>query len=469
MREKSNWRKQMRNIRTPALFAGLVFCSFTALPTFAQTIFEDLKLTALVEGQSFRLGNSVAISGGLSLIGGYRADDGVPRTGAAYVFDMTSANEQRILTASDGAAEDWYGWAVDVSGTVAIIGAPADDDDGTNSGSAYIVDITTGQELFKLTASNADAGDEFGRAVAISDQYAVIGAAQDDTVDGNAGMAYVFDVATGQELFQLTQSNPDSGTEFGRAVAISGNLAVITSNGQFGGSLSIGAAYVFDLTTGQELYMFTASDATFGDKLGRSVAASGNLAIVGAEGDDDNGSASGSAYVFDLTTGQELVKLLPLDGAANDLFGFSVSISGPLAIAGSPNDDDFNLSAGSAYVFDIATGQQLHKLIASDSQIASFLGSSVAISGNIAIGGAPAHDGTSFNTNETGAAYVYQVDGGADCPADLSGDGALNFFDVSAFLTAFGAGDAAADFTGDGVFNFFDVSAFLIAFAEGCP
>jgi len=57
----------------------------------------------------------------------------------------------------------------------------------------------------------------------------------------------------------------------------------------------------------------------------------------------------------------------------------------------------------------------------------------------------------------------------AACAPDLNKDGDLNFFDVSAFLTAFGASDSAADFTGDGEFNFFDVSAFLTAFAAGCP
>jgi hypothetical protein len=60
-------------------------------------------------------------------------------------------------------------------------------------------------------------------------------------------------------------------------------------------------------------------------------------------------------------------------------------------------------------------------------------------------------------------------DGAAACPADLTGDGMLNFFDVSAFLAAFTANDPVADFTGDGVFNFFDVSAFLAAFGAGCP
>ena len=67
-----------------------------------------------------------------------------------------------------------------------------------------------------------------------------------------------------------------------------------------------------------------------------------------------------------------------------------------------------------------------------------------------------------FNSNFT-------ISAPAACPADLTGDGMLNFFDVSAFLTAFGDGDLAADFNGDGVLNFFDVSAFLSAFGAGCP
>ena len=55
------------------------------------------------------------------------------------------------------------------------------------------------------------------------------------------------------------------------------------------------------------------------------------------------------------------------------------------------------------------------------------------------------------------------------CPADLNGDGLLNFFDISAFLNAFSSQDSIADFTGDGEFNFFDVSAFLNMFTAGCP
>jgi hypothetical protein len=68
------------------------------------------------------------------------------------------------------------------------------------------------------------------------------------------------------------------------------------------------------------------------------------------------------------------------------------------------------------------------------------------------------------------ALYIgYYQDGPAPCPADLNGDGTLNFFDVSTFLTAFNSMNPIADFTGDGNFNFFDVSAFLQAYNAGCP
>ncbi len=63
----------------------------------------------------------------------------------------------------------------------------------------------------------------------------------------------------------------------------------------------------------------------------------------------------------------------------------------------------------------------------------------------------------------------WSIDSNNPCPADLNGDGALNFFDVSDFLSAFGMMDSAADFNGDGALNFFDVSAFLEAFGDGCP
>ncbi len=104
---------------------------------------------------------------------------------------------------------------------------------------------------------------------------------------------------------------------------------------------------------GDQLAKLLPDDGAADDEFGRSVAISGTSAIVGAYLDDDDGTDSGSAYLFDTTTGQQIAKLLADDGAAEDRFGISVAISGATAIVGANRDDDNGNASGSAYLFDI--------------------------------------------------------------------------------------------------------------------
>ena len=131
------------------------------------------------------------------------------------------------------------------------------------------------------------------------------------------------------------------------------------------------------------LFKLLANDGLIAFEFGFSVANSGVIAIIGSPGDDVNGHASGSAYLFDTTTGLQLFKLLPLDSAEGLEFGWSVAIDGTKAIVGAAQDDiDGN---GAAYVFDTTTGQQLFKLVANDGASDDMFGISVAISGTTAI------------------------------------------------------------------------------------
>jgi len=448
--------------RSITLVVALGVSSLATLPAIGQVTFEDRAIYASNASTSDFFGHAVAVTGSIAVISAYNQGPGGGAPGAVYVIDAISGHEHRMMQPNDIAASDQFGWSVAVSGTTAIVGSRADDDDGTNTGSAYLMDITTGQVIHKLHASTPATFQEFGYAVAISGPRALVGTPK----AGTSGTAYVFDTATGQGLFDLTPSDGDGGDKFGQAVAMSGNLAVITSNGQFENDNSVGAAYVFDMTTGQELFKLTADDGAFADNMGLSVSVSGNLAIIGAHGDDDNGSNSGSAYIFDITTGQQLHKLTPDDGAADDEFGRAVAISGNLAVVAAHKDDDRGSNSGSAYVFDATTGQQLIKLAASDGDSNDDMGRSVAITGNLAVTGASNAD--RFGSG-SGAAYAYNIKEKAGCPADLTGDGILDFFDISAFLAAFSASDPVADFSEDGVFDFFDISAFLSAFTKGCP
>jgi outer membrane protein assembly factor BamB len=222
---------------------------------------------------------------------------------------------------------------------------------GVRSGSAYLFDVTTGKELFKLKASDASEGDWFGNSVAISGNIAIVGASHFDVIDDQPGAAYVFDVTTGQELFKLTAPNPVDDDGFGTGVAIDGNIAIVGADEARIGDT--GRAYIFDLTTRQVLHTLTPSDAAPRDRIGFQVDISGDTAIV---------SGRDKAYLVDIATGQELMTLTNPD--PDHVWFGSVAIDGNAAIVGAIGRVDqstvpFISYPGAAYVFDVSRGPAL--------------------------------------------------------------------------------------------------------------
>jgi len=424
----------------------------------AQTLNESLKLTAADAAEDDEFGFSVALDGAKAVVGAPYDDDLGDDSGSVYV---RSGQQMIKLNASDGAAGDRFGWSVATSGSFAVVGAPYDNDHGFGTGSAYVFDLSTGQELFKLTASDADATDYFGTAVAIDGNIALIGADGTDAQGAFTGSVYVFDSSTGQEIRILNATLGATMDHFGASVGINGNTAVIGAYGDGLAASNYGAAYIFDIATGQELHKLLASDPGDEDQFGYAVAISGSRAVVGAWRNDDAGTESGSAYIYNVATGQELHKLTASDASGSDYFGRSVSAAGSFAAIGAPLAG----VTGGAYIFDMNTGDEVFKLFPSDVTNGAWAGRSVSMRGSFALAGAH-FDNDDTGTNNTGSAFVFDL---TPCTADLNNDGVLDFFDISAFLTAFTAGDPVADFTGDGTFDFFDISAFLTAFSAGCP
>lgn len=170
-------------------------------------------------------------------------------------------------------------------------------------------DDSTGHliETAKLTASDGAASDGFGYSVSISDNIAIIGARYDDDKGDGSGSAYVFekDVSTGDwnEAAKLTASDGEARAYFGSSVSISGNIAIVGALFDDDNGNDSGSSYVFerDDSTGywNETVKFTASDEASEDYFGHSVSVSGNVAIVSAHYDDDKGFSSGSVYAFD--------------------------------------------------------------------------------------------------------------------------------------------------------------------------
>ena len=377
------------------------------------------KVTASDADQYDYFGDSVAISGDYAIVGASGNDDNGQSSGSAYIFKRDANgnwSQKDKLIASDATRVDLFGWSVAISGDYAIVGAPGNDE---NSGSAYIFkrdDDGSWRQKDKLTASDAESGDYFGEgdyfgdSVAISGDYAIIGAKYDG--GDNSGSAYIFKRdASGENWRQkdkLTASDAAQNDIFGTSVAISGDYAIVGARGNDDNGESSGSAYIFERDASGENWSqktkLIASDADQYDYFGRKVAISGDYAIVGAYGNDDNGDRSGSAYIFERDASSEnwsqKTKLIASDAESGDYFGDSVAISGDYAIVGAKYNDE---NSGSAYIFERdANGSwsQKNKLTAYDAVSGNNFGISVAISDDYVIVGAK-YDGNH------GSAYIY--------------------------------------------------------------
>jgi hypothetical protein len=322
--------------------------------------------------------------------------------------------------ASDAQESDQFGVSVAVSGDTAVIGAYAEDTGGSNAGAAYVFTRSGGSwtQQAKLLASDAQSSDYFGRSVAVSGDTAVIGAYGEDTGGSYAGAAYVFTRSGGAwvEQAKLMASDAQADDYFGRSVAVSGDTAVIGAYGEDTGGSYAGAVYVFTRSGGAwvEQAKLLASDAQANDNFGDSVAVSGDTAVIGAYGEDTGGSYAGAAYVFTRSGGAwvEQAKLLASDAQSSDYFGDSVAVSGDTAVIGAYREATGGSSAGAAYVFTRSGGSwiQQAKLMASDAQADDYFGRSVSVSGDTAVISAYGEDtGGSY----AGAVYVFTRSGGS--------------------------------------------------------
>lgn len=261
----------------------------------------------------------------------------------------------------------------------------------TSVGELYVHDAATGDRITKLQPSGGSPGNRFGQALAMEGAIAVVG---DD------GAAFVFDIATGAELRQLTPTTPlPAGSVFGESVAIGDGVALVSAAPPAGGA---GLVYAFDVASGAEIATLSAADGAVDNGFGDSLDLDGGLAIVGAISDTEAGADAGAAYLYEIATGNQVVKLL---GPGSDsFFGAGVALSDGIAFVGEP--------AGGGPVsrriglYDAASGAELGAIPAGgvlDPSFGSFL---AADDGLLLVGSA-------FDAAQpaagTGAAYLYDV------------------------------------------------------------
>ncbi len=311
---------------------------------------QAFKLVASDGTASAFFGTSVSLSDDRALVGASGAE-------AAYVFERQQDGawtEVAKLLANDGAGGDEFGSSVSLTGDRALVGAPSDDDKGNDSGSAYVFERRPNGEWVeaaKILAYDGGQEDYFGFSVSLAGDRMLVGAIADDDKGRDSGSAYVFERQLDGAWVEAAKFLATDGIPFGffgYSVSLSIGRALV-------GAVGDSSAYVFEQQTNGawiEATKLLSSSGVARNWFGVSVSLLDDRALVGADLDDGKGGAySGSAYVFERQPNGEWVeeaKLLASDGASNDLFGRSVSLSGERALVGA-----FFGTTGSAYLFDL--------------------------------------------------------------------------------------------------------------------
>jgi FG-GAP repeat len=338
-----------------------------------------------------RFGSSVSISGNYAIVGARNDDVGANiDQGSVSIYQFNGVNWvlMQKITDAMGASNDNFGNSVSISGNYAIVGAN-EDDVGANAdqGSVSIYQLTGGSWVLmqKITDATGAASDFFGNSVSISGNYVIVGAFADDIgANPNQGSANIYQLTGGSWVLmqKIADATGATGDFFGISVCISDNYAIVgASSDDVGVNIDQGSSSIYQLTSGSWVLMNKITDATGVnyDNFGNSVSISGNYAIVGASNDDVGANADqGSVSIYQLTGGSWVLmqKITDATGAASDYFGVSVFISGNYVIVGASNDDvGANVTQGSATAYQrIGLGWQKVQYIIDPSGVGSVFG-----------------------------------------------------------------------------------------------
>ena len=331
-------------------------------------------------------------------------DAGAAREPAAPLPPSEIGETEAILVPHDHAAQDEFGWSADTDGVRIISGAPLHDDQGEQSGAAYIfIRDAAGNWMqeAELLPDDGEAGAWFGRWAAIDGDVAVVGAPGADAIgdDDDAGAAYIFQRIAGQWLQtqRLLADIPKGAHQFGWSVQIDGDTIVVSaSNDGDGGGQRL---YVFQRLGDEWVLEAVLEPADPGADFffAQDVGISGDTIVAGAKGRDTfAGANSGGVYVFERTDAGwiETALLEPDDAFVFDLFGRSVAIAGDTIVIGAYLEDEAGPDGGSVYVFERDPAaengwRQDAKLIGSSTGEMDWFGYEVDTDGATIVVGAP--------------------------------------------------------------------------------
>ncbi len=384
----------------------------------------ETELTAATSNVNDEVGRSVAIHQEWAVVGAPFDDDVKLNSGAVYIYQLHAGSWTEIvkLTPANGGRNDNFGASVAIHQDILIVGAPGNSSAAKSAGAVYVYrwDGSSWTHQATLTASDAAANDGMGNSVALYGVNIVAGAPYDDDNGKNSGSAYIFTLSNGSwtQQAKLTPSDGQKDDNFGMAVALNGDTVLIGVPFEDAQGSNAGAAYAFTRTgsSWSQQAKLTASDGSAGDRFGSSVALFGNQAAIGAPLEDEQGADAGAIYPFSRSgsSWSQGTKITADAGAAGDQFGAALSLRGDFLLAGAPLSDSNGSDAGAGYLYRLTSSGWILR-VTLEGTTGDQMATAVSVSGNRLLLGAPLADGSATGD---GAAVLY-LD---SIPVDFSQD-----------------------------------------------
>ena len=381
----------------------------------------EQKLTANDGTSHNHFGSCVDLDGNTAVIGTPHRNEIGNHSGVIYTFTRSVNNWSQItkLYPSDSNLYDYFGSSVSVSNDWIAVGSSGNDEAGNSSGAVYFFQKVENEwyERDKVTAEDSENNDNFGCQIDVCGDYTLITAINDDDNGPNSGSAYIFkrNGTNWLEQDKLISSDGNNADGFGISASLDGDYAVIgAAEHDDGIELDYGSAYIFKRNVNEwnEIDVILADTITSDDFFGNSVSINGTKVVVGCIGDDDNGIDSGSVFTFENDSDNFLLtsKVFSTDGFAYRYFGSTIAMDGDWLLVGVPTDNDAGEAAGAAYIFhwNGVDWEEISKICGSDTESGDQFGYSVKINGMDLLVSAPYEDS---QDNNAGAVYFFDFNG----------------------------------------------------------
>lgn len=462
-----------RNVRLAGgMFAVLLCGAAGAQPTLVEEAL--LQSPAMMDDDGF--GHGLAVNDDYLVIGAPDEDPNGFTDGVMRIYDRDSGALLHTVYSPASASFSEFAAVIEINdmGEIAVLLNSWDHPGGLRR-RVQLYDASTGAFVREFVKPEVSFNDKFGDAIAISDDYVVVGDYGRDGAEQNEGEVFVYDKHTGALLHRWTSDAPAQYTSFGQAVAIEGATVLVYANDEVEyapGEIAENVVWVYDAVSGARTGAFYPTDDGMGEspRFTPSIDVDGGVVAIGASADDDGGFYVGAAYLFTLLNGSMLHKIPWTGGGEIISFGYQVALDDGVLVVSAPQADVWMNNDGLVRAFDMWSGAMIAEFWPSPAslpeydQFGQLMGYRVAINGDRLWAATETRQERPGSMSDDGfganAVYAFSI---PQCMADLTGDGSLDYFDLSMLL------QTQFDYNGDMEFDFFDVSAFMMDLLAGCP